>query len=160
MRREVTTKMTHFDLTVRLDDEDLMLLAEAVASRIREDILAFVSPARSAPGIRVLSRDQVAKMLRKSTRQLVRMEVEGRAPRRRRISRRRVGYFAHEVDGTPVNKVIVQDERRLTLDELSVKVGLNKKTIARMARELPEPDSDNRWLERDIDDWLLGRPQV
>lgn len=36
--------MTHFDLTVGLDDEDLMLIAEA------KDILAFVYQVRGASG--------------------------------------------------------------------------------------------------------------
>lgn len=152
--------MAHITLT--LDDEDRIVIAEEVASRIREEILALVEQARGGPGIRVLSPEEVAEMLGKSTRHLVRMEATGTAPRRRRISRRRVGYLAHEVDGTPVSQVLVRDGRRLTLDELAVKLGVNRKTIARMAEEcdLPTPDGENRWLEREIDDWLLRRPQV
>ena len=153
--------MARFDVTFTLDDEDRILIAEEVANRIRGEILALVCQARGAPGIRVLSPAEVAKILGKSTRHLVRMEATGSAPRRRRISRRRVGYYAHEIDGTPHYEVIVRDERTLTIEDLVAKLGVNKKTIARMVeeKELPEP-ADNRWLEREIDDWLLKRPQV
>lgn len=112
------------------------------------------------PGVRVRSVSDVARSLGKTTRQLRGLESKGILARRRRISGRRVGYLAHEVDGLAAEAVRVRDLRRLSLEDLAEKLGLHPKTVLRMTEDLPPRIDGLHWDERDIDDWLLSRPQV
>ena len=158
------------DFTVSLNEHDRIVIADEVARQILEslpNLLQGQAPRRMAlrggntPGIQVLSPEQVADHLDVSKRHLQRLESAGELPRRRRISTRRVGYFAHEVDGVPVEAVVVRDMRTIDRERLAEKLALAGKTIERMAakRKLPRPSEDpGLWLERDIDAWLLKLP--
>ena len=155
------------DSTVSLNELDRIVIAEEVARQILEslpNLLQGKAPRMAlqegtAPGIQVLSPGQVADQMEVSKRHLQRLESAGELPRRRRISDRRVGYFAHEVDGVPAEEVVVRDMRTIDRERLAEKLSLAGKTIERMAARLPRPSEDGGvWFERDIDAWLLKLP--
>lgn len=148
---------------VQLDES---AFAEAVAERVVARIIDirpfFLEQAKLTDtvgeGVRVVSVAELAKALRKDARLLKGLETAGELPRRRRITGRRVGYLAHEVDGVPAESVKVRDHRKLNLENLARKLGVHRKTVARMKSELPPTIDGGHWYERDIDEWLLSRP--
>ena len=156
-------------LTVRLNEHDQRRLGDYVADKVLGRIIERFQPvldqvqadAKIGQGIRVLSTADVRQRLGKSQKQIDRLERSGRFPRRRLISSRRVGYYAHEIEGLPEEAVLAHHCRTLTREELSAKLGLGRSTLARMTcnGELP-PKVDGRWNEREIDEWLVSRPQV
>lgn len=141
------------------------LVAEELTPRLLAELRPLVEPTRQTSligqGIRVLSVADVVSSTKKSEKLLRRLEASNEFPRRRQISARRVGYLAHEVEGLAAEAVQVQDRRKLRQDELVSKLGLHKKTVARMIEmgELPPPENGT-WFERDIDEWILTRPQI
>lgn len=156
-------------VTVRLNEHDRRRLCNEVADTVLSRFLERFRPvldqveadAKVGKGIRVLSSADVREQLGASQYQLDRLERSGQFPRRRQISSRRVGYFSHEIDGLPAEAVLAHPRRSLTLEELSAKIGLDRSTVSRMTkkRELPSK-VDGKWIEREIDEWLLSRPRV
>lgn len=146
---------------VRLDQGSTKELVRLLAERI-EIFLDDRLPGKTGGGVRVLKVSEVARSLDKTRKELKGLESRGKLPRRRRLSGRRVGYLAHEVDGLSADAVQVRDDRTVTPKQLAHKLGLGSRTIDRMAGngDLPPRVDGHRWHERDIDEWLLGRPQV
>ena len=156
--------------TLRLDPRDRAKLVDDVTTiivgHLRIELRSIADELRQSahndncPGIRVLSPAQAAERRGVSVRHLYRLEAEGRVPRRRRISRRRMGFLSHELDGLPSEALTVRDGRKLSRRDFAEKLGVNERTLIRMlkAREAPAADEDGRWYERDIDAWLLSRP--
>ena len=153
---------TQSDESIRLNEHEREAIADKVPRKPWK-MYQHVSPEAGSPasGIRVLSLSEAAEAVGKSKRHLARLEHVGDMPRRRRISRRRTGYFLHELQGLSADAVVVRDPRTLGREELAEKLGMNEKTVTRMVQEgeMPPPDH-GRWFERDIDAWLLERPQV
>lgn len=153
----------------RLAEHVLQAIADKVAWKLRTMYPHTSTPvdplpdhASAAPGIHVLSAPEVARVLGKSERHLLRLEHNGEIPCRRRISRRRTGYLAHELQGLGADRVMARDPRRtLSRKQVAEKLGMNEKTVWRMVRcsEMPAPVA-GRWLEREIDAWLLERPRI
>ena len=96
----------------------------------------------TAPGIRVLNRSQVAAICGMSRWQLQRLERSGRWPRRRRGG-----------DGAGSAHARPPGARR--------QARRHGRTVTRWVRDavLPPP-RNGRWLEREVDAWLLKRPRV
>lgn len=154
-------------VTVRLDERDRSALAGELADRLVELIRPIffgreLGGDLLGSGIRVLSVSEAARLLGMTQGQLRRREKQGGLPKRRKISERRVVYYWHEIQGIPANLVRVRDYRQLRQDEVAKKIGVGRATIERMAKNggLPPKFDDRHWYERDIDDWLLRRPQV
>ena len=116
---------------------------------------------RLTAGIHVLNVSEVAQLLGMSERHLFRLERTSELPCRRRLSRRRTGYLVHELVGLGPECVVVQDTRMLSREQVAEKLGMNVRTVLRMVKQGTMPPAmRGRWLERDIDTWLLQRPRA
>jgi len=103
-------------LTLRLDRRDRDKLVEEVRAVVIGDLrielrsifdeLKSLSPLNdNGPGIRVLSPAQAARGRGVSERHLYRLEAEGKVPRRRRISKRRMGYLSLALVAGPTTRL-------------------------------------------------------
>jgi len=155
-------------VTHRLHRHDLAAIAAEVEKAVTRAFEASLLhlPRQAAndnqigQGIRVVTATELAQRLGKSARQLYRMERAGKLPRRRLLSRRRIGYLEHELENIPAEAVTVLDRRTLTRTELAAKLSVHKMTLAQLleSQDLPQPDDRGVWQEREIDQWLLNRP--
>ena len=154
-------------LTVRLHDQDrsriVTEIIEGVATRILDELKPHLGTGgdrvETAPGIQVLTKEEVADRMGVSPRHLPRLEAMAELPRRRQITKRRVGYLLHEIERAPAELLPETHDRRLSLEQLAQKLGVHPKTVARM-EDLPPREQDGEWSERKIDGWLLTRPHA
>lgn len=155
-------------LTVRLHRHDLAAIAAELEKVVSHAFEAHRPTAQQRAandnqighGVRVLTIEEVARLLSRSVRQLYRLERSGKLPRRRLISRRRIGYLAHEIEGVPADAVTVLDRRIIRREALAIKLSVHKVTVDQLVKSkaLPPPNERGEWLEREIDLWILSRP--
>ena len=144
-----------------LDDEDLKRISERVIDAIKKQlhpVLKQIQPHHDGPGVEILDPPAAAELLDYSRRHLRRLENSGKIPRRRRISPGRVGYLRHELEGKPAAEVLTRSRRVLNRAALAEKLGLNPRTLGRILDQLPPPNAEGEWYERDIDEWILRTP--
>ena len=151
-------------LTVQLDPTDQTRLAGEISRQVVEALKPLfenLSTRREERvigfGVRVLNTAEVAALKNVSVRHLKNLEIDGRLPRRRYLSSRRAIYLEHEIEGTPVEAIKAPRHRRLGVGQLAYKLGVHPRTLLQL-RNLPAPEEDGTWSERDIDDWLIHLP--
>jgi len=156
-------------VSLRLHQDDLAAIRAELEQVVAHYFEAHAGEKRRAAndnrigqGLQVITVAELARQRGKSIRQIYRMEREGRLPRRVQVSRRRVGYLLHEIEGIPVEAVLVTDRRTLSREELAAKLSVHTMTVLQLveSQELPPPAAAGEWRESDIDQWLLSRPRA